>query len=117
MVGGSAPAEIIIVHAGKIVMDQAVSMDHFNGCRKGRGLLPVRTAHPAEIKGKNGTKPLAPCQKAVAHGIKQHFLWLSAETIDIGFQVLLNKFPVFPAAILKFHLRRPPLQDFRQERS
>jgi hypothetical protein len=70
--GQSAPAIVVVVHTGKIVVDQGIGVDHLNGpsCRK------CRFRHPAYCLAKreaqDWAKPLSSCQEAVAHGLQQN---------------------------------------------
>ena len=77
VVGQAAPAVVVIVHAGQIVVNQAVGVDHLDGRGEGQGLLPVSPAQAAEFQHKDGPQPLAPSQKAVAHGLEQAALGLA----------------------------------------
>ena len=71
---GFSPAKIVIIHTGKVVVDQTVCVDHFHGRSEMGGFFPVSAAHSAELKDKNRAKPLSSCQQTVAHGFDQFFL-------------------------------------------
>ena len=53
---------------------QAIGMDHFNCCCKGRRILPSSAAHTAKIINKYRTQTLTACQQTITHSIKQFFL-------------------------------------------
>ena len=116
VVGETAPAVVVIVHAGQIVMDQAVGMDHFHGRCKGHGFGGIPAAHPAEIQGKNGPQPLASCQKAVIRSLKNQLLGLFQKgRIDL-FQICFNFLPVQPGLGFKAAHRRAPPRARRRSR-
>ena len=76
MVRRFAPSEVIIIHAGKIIMDQTVGVDHFDRRRKRESLLHLTSADLAKSKGQHSAQTFSSCQKAVAHGLKQLLLRL-----------------------------------------
>jgi hypothetical protein len=70
--GQSAPAIVVIVHTGKIIMDQGIGVDHLNGpsCRKCRFRLPADCLAKGEAQDR--AEPLSSCQEAIAHGLQQN---------------------------------------------
>ena len=116
VVGEAAPAVVVIVHAGQIVVNQAVGMDHFHGRCKGHGLCVIPAAHPAEIHGQNGPQPLASCQEAVVRCLKNQLLGLFQEGRIDFFQVCFDFLPVQPGLGFKAAHRRAPPRARRQSR-
>ena len=112
MVGGPSPAQVIIVHAGQIVMDQAVSMDHLHCRSKGSSRLPVAAAHSAKLKGQHRTQPLATVKQAIFHRVKQKFLGLAVKAGVKILQIRLYIVPVFRQAGVQqiIHPQTPPSQ-------
>ena len=72
VVGGLAPAQIVVVHAGQVVVDQGVGVDHLQ-CAGRRAGPPAsrRPASRAELQRQHRPDPLAAGQQAVAHGLVQ----------------------------------------------
>ena len=60
MVGGLAPAKIVVIHGGQIVMDQGIGMDHLQGAGNRQGILHIPAQHLAYRQGQAGPKPLSP---------------------------------------------------------
>ena len=66
--GGLPPAQIIVIHAGEIIMDQRVGVDEFHGAgtrKDRRGILGAAGLRGGECQDR--AKPLAPGKEAVAH--------------------------------------------------
>ena len=115
MVRRLAPTEVVVIHTGQIIVDQAVCMNHFNGSGKGSSLLPISAAHVAEFKNKTGAKPLSSGHKAVFYGFKQGLLRLGMKfSVNPPKIILYIGFVLRPAAVT-VHPGTPPLWDFRQE--
>ena len=58
--GGAAPAEIVVVHAGQIIVDQGVGVDQLQGAAQGQGQTPVPAQGLAHGHGQHRAHPLAP---------------------------------------------------------
>ena len=71
MTGGLAPAEVVVVHTGQIVVDQGVGVEHLHGAAEIKGLLSGSPRRLTEFHGEDGTDALAPGQQAVPHGLLQ----------------------------------------------
>jgi hypothetical protein len=82
--GRAASAQIVIIHAGQVVMDQTVGVDRFKraGSAKDRTLFEVK--HLGRFEGKEGPKALARTEGGIAHGLHQSLLW----TIRAGQQLI-----------------------------
>jgi hypothetical protein len=59
--GQSAPAIVVIVHAGKIIVDQGIGMDHLNGACGWNCKFLVPADCLAKGKAQNRPKPLSSC--------------------------------------------------------
>ena len=114
VVGESATAVIIIIHAGQVVMDQAICMDHFHSCSQGRCLLPVATAQSAKLKSENRPQPLATGKQAILHGFKQLRLGFIPEAVIPIDQEGLNMISVDFSLL---HRQNPPARDCHRQRS
>ncbi|CAN4032121.1 aminoacyl-tRNA hydrolase, partial [Dysosmobacter welbionis] len=67
VVGGLAPAQVVVVHAGQVIVDQGVGVDQLQGAGHGQGRLPVRKARqPGKLQGQHRPDALAPRQQAVS---------------------------------------------------
>ena len=72
VVGGLAPAKVVVVHAGQVVVDQGVGVDHLHRAGGGHGVIPVKSLFPRQagkFQGQHRPQPLAAGEKAVAHGL------------------------------------------------
>ena len=69
--GRTAAADVVVVHTGQVVMDQAVGMDAFQGTggAQHRPLLDVEQI--GGLEGEEGTQPLAGAKGGIAHGLGQ----------------------------------------------
>ena len=69
--GGTAAADVIVVHTGQVVMDQAVGVDAFEGAggAQHRPLLDVEQI--GRLKREEGPQPLAGAEGGIAHGFGQ----------------------------------------------
>ena len=66
MVGGPPPAQVVVVHAGQIVVDQGVAVQHLDGSRKGFGCGGIAPQHVAYAEHQNRPHPFAAAHQAVA---------------------------------------------------
>jgi hypothetical protein len=75
MDGGPTSAQIVIIHAGQVVMDQTVGVDTLKraGGAKDGPLLEVK--HLGRFEGKEGPKALAWTKGGIAHRLHQPLLW------------------------------------------
>ena len=69
VVSGLATAEIVVIHAGQIVMDQGIGVDQLQSAAYRHGLVPVQTAQPGKLQRHHRTQPLAAGENAVPHGL------------------------------------------------
>ena len=111
----SAPV-IVIVHARKIVVDQAVGVYHFNCSRERQRPAPVSAAQSAEFQRQHRADALASGQQAVAHGLKQ--LPLRAGLIRKAvFEIFLDRAAVdFHRFLVLTHLSYTPFLPVRRRR-
>ena len=65
--GGDAAAQVVVVHAGEIVVDEGVGVEALDGRRGVLGGGAVRAARPGPHRAEGGTDPLAAREQAVAH--------------------------------------------------
>lgn len=69
VVGGTTAPEVVIVHAGEVIMDQRVGMDALDGCG---GWESVGYAAATGFGGRDTgdwTESFAACEQAIAHGL------------------------------------------------
>ena len=71
MVGGHSASQIVVVHAGQIVVDQAVGMQHLHSAGDRQSLFDIAAGNAAEFQDKRWPDAFAARQKAVAHGFRQ----------------------------------------------
>ena len=64
---GPAAAEVVVVHAGEVVVDERVSVDALDGARGGRGRGNLTATGFGSRKGQDRAQPLAPGEERVAH--------------------------------------------------
>ena len=71
MVGRLAAAEIVVVHTGQIVVDQAVGVQHLDRTGDGHRRLDISAADTAELQHKHGADAFSSGEEAVAHRLGQ----------------------------------------------
>jgi len=59
VVGGSATAEIVVIHTGQVVMDEGIGVDTLDGTGGGQGGDFVATGGPGGGEAKNGAQAFA----------------------------------------------------------
>ena len=59
VVGGLAPAEIVIIHTGQIVVNEGVGVHHFQPTGEGEGILFPAPKQPAHRQGQGRTDPFS----------------------------------------------------------
>ena len=69
MVCGLAAAELVVIHAGQIIVDEAVGVQHLDRAGNGHGFFHVAPRDAAELQHQHGADALAACQQTVAHGL------------------------------------------------
>ena len=69
MVGGAAPAELVVVHGGQIVVNEGIGVDHLHAAGEGQGILHPAAAHAAGLQGQHRPDPLASGQQGILHGL------------------------------------------------
>ena len=71
MAGGESAAEIVIIHAGKIVMDKSVGMEELEREGREESGIRVSAANAAGLKREQGPQPLATSHHRIAHGFME----------------------------------------------
>ena len=71
VVGGLAAAQVVVVHAGQVVVNQRVGVNHLDRAGKGQRRLRFAAAEGVECKHQHGAHALAARLQAVAHGLDQ----------------------------------------------
>ncbi len=74
VVGGFAPAQIVVVHGRQIVMDEGIGMNALQRPGKGHNRCAAKTVQTGADQTQHGTQPLASGQETVLHGDAQP-LW------------------------------------------
>ena len=108
VVGRLAPAVVVVVHRGQIVVDEAVGVDHLNGELRRAGGLRVAAAGRAEPGGQKRTEPLSPGVQAVGHGLEQAALGLVRIGVQGGKCPFKLRVMVAPDLIQRLHGQRAP---------
>ena len=69
MVGGLSSAEIIIVHARKVVVNEGHCMNHLHGTRSSHGVSSIATDQLASCQTEARPHSLSTGKQRVAHGL------------------------------------------------
>ena len=69
--GGSAAADVVVVHTGQVVVDQAVGMDAFEGAGGAQHRPFLDVEQTGRLQREEGTQPLAGAEGRIAHGLGQ----------------------------------------------
>ena len=64
--GGLAPAQVVVVHARQVIVDQRIAVQHLHGCGKLVGSGGIAVQHIADGQHQHGTDALSAAQQAVA---------------------------------------------------
>ena len=86
VVCGATSTEIIVVHAGEIVVNEGVGVNAFNGASGGncKGLFSTNGSSGGEAE--DGAKAFAPCEKTIAHGaVDEGWIGLGGDELIEGF--------------------------------
>jgi hypothetical protein len=86
VVCGATPTEIIVVHAGEIVVNEGVGVNAFDGASGGncKGLFSPNG--PCGGEAENRAKAFAPCEKTIAHGaVNEGWIGLGGDELIEGF--------------------------------
>ncbi len=67
--GGAATAQVVIVHAGQVVMHQAVGMQGLDGRADPQGPAVIHPEQPGGVQHQERPQPLAPGHHGIAHGL------------------------------------------------
>ena len=86
VVCGATSTEIIVVHAGEIVVNEGVGVNAFDGASGGNSDGLVSSHSPSGGEAENGAKPFASCEKTVAHGsVDEGWIGLGGDELIEGF--------------------------------
>ena len=69
MAGSASTAHVVVVHAGKIVVDKGIGVNHFERAGPRQSILRRSSAQAAELHQQERTDPFSSRQQAVAHGV------------------------------------------------
>ena len=86
VVCGATSTEIIVVHAGEIVVNEGVGVNAFDGASGGncKGLFSSNGSSGGEAEDR--AKAFAPCEKTVAHGaVNEGWIGLGGDELIEGF--------------------------------
>ncbi len=64
--GGTAASQVVVIHGGKVVMDEAEGVDAFEGDRGGHGIGPAPADRFASAEGEQRAKALAAAEQGVS---------------------------------------------------
>ena len=98
--GGTAPAEVVVIHAGQVVVDEGVGVDALHGGGEGQRLLQTPPAELTEGQRQHRPHPLAPGQEAVAHSLLEPPIGLPGGREE-ALQIPLRRAPAAVIAGLK----------------
>lgn len=76
----NTPAKVVVIHRGKVVMDERHGVDHLRAHGRGHGGLHRAPEHLAGGDGKDGPHALAPGHQGVTH----RFAYLKKKRGGIG---------------------------------
>ena len=103
VVGGLAPTQIVVIHAGQIIMDQGVVVHQLQCAAVGKRQMPVDTAQTGKLQRQHGTDPFAAGQQTVANGFLQPAIGLVLSGKN-GFQIGFDGLLVGTVALLVIHI-------------
>lgn len=86
VVCGATSTEIIVVHAGEIVVNEGVGVNAFDGASGGncKGLFSSNGSSSGEAEDR--AKAFAPCEKTIAHGaVDEGWIGLRGDELIEGF--------------------------------
>ena len=89
MVGRLAPPQIVVVHAGQVIMNQTHGVDHLQRNGGGHGLLLSPAKHFRGGQTQDGADALPPGHEAIQHGFAD-FFGLRADGNDGGLEGRLD---------------------------
>jgi hypothetical protein len=71
MAGGFAPAGVIIVHGGEVIMDEGIGVQAFESGRSSQAIDLGDIEHGCGLDQQKGAKALAGTQQGIAHRFEQ----------------------------------------------
>ena len=67
---GASTAKIVVVECGKVVVDQGIGVQHFDGCTEiGDTIRQSAVDHASCFHAQDGTQPLASGENGMPHGL------------------------------------------------
>jgi hypothetical protein len=82
MAGGHPSALIVIIHAGQVIVNQAVGVKHLHPAGHREAGLHISAAYPAKLQAQGRPYPLAACQQTIAHGLAQ-----AVRPVPVGLEI------------------------------
>mmetsp|Transcript_34370 Transcript_34370/g.97637 ORF Transcript_34370/g.97637 Transcript_34370/m.97637 type:complete len:234 (+) Transcript_34370:1343-2044(+) len=67
MICGFSTSQVVVIHAGQVVMNQTHGVDHFQGHRRRHGNRLVSAKHFAGRQAKDGADSLSTCHERISH--------------------------------------------------
>ena len=71
VVGRTAPAQLVVVHGGQIVVNERIGVDHLHRAGKGQGSLRITAAHTAALQYQHRSDAFASRHQRVLHRLPQ----------------------------------------------
>jgi len=68
---GPTPAQVVVVHAGQVIMDQTVGMDQFQGASGADHALPIQLHQFAGLQDEEGAQTFAWRKSRIAHRLSE----------------------------------------------
>ena len=66
-----ATAQVVVVHGGKVIVDERVGVQHFHARRDPRGARRRDAEQRGDLKDEEPAQPLAAAERGIAHGLDQ----------------------------------------------
>ena len=89
--GRSAAAQVVVIHARKVIMDERVGMDHLKRTRERQRLLDIAAAQAAEFQHDYRTQALAACHRGVLCGFENAVVTLAGLPREVFLQCRFNE--------------------------
>ena len=116
VVGGFTPAEIVIIHAGQVIMDQRIRVDQLQCAAKGQRQVPVNAAQPGKLQRQHRSDPLSAAQDRISHSVIQLAIGhlFGKQTVQIPLDSLLIFLVSYFVIHIIPHLKNCFPQGYRQ---
>ena len=93
VIGGTAAAQIVIVHGRKVIVDEGIGMHHLYTAGKGQNIFRIRPEKRGRGKAEHGPQTLASGKETVKHGLPEAFR--RPRVGNAAPEVLFNEFSAF----------------------